>query len=419
MSPGEEVEAAADVATGAVLARAVEPAAGEGKSGSDASCSNCGAVLSTAYCSACGQKAKVHRTLGAFAHDALHSVLHFDGKIWRTLPLLAWHPGQLTRRYVLGERAKFVSPLALFLFSVFLAFAVFGWVLPKAEAGSGNSIETIDKELAAAREEITAQIKALEAERDSAGDKTASAAIDTVIAGVRQGAATAEAKTLERLRLAKAMEARIGAEKSRTEASVAALESQLAQARQAGAETQEMQTRLAEERAYQQLMARAAEIARTEGVGGPRVRISLGNENLNIAVSEAAKNPQLLLYKIQSNAYKFAWALIPISVPFVWLLFFWKREFKWFDHAVFVTYSLCFMLTLATVVAVMMQFRALDTAGGLCMVFVPPLHMYRHVRHAYGLSHWAAAWRTTALLGFAATALGLFGFLVVALGVSA
>jgi hypothetical protein len=34
-------------------------------------------------------------------------------------------PGQLTRRYIEGERARFVSPVALFLFSVFLMFAVF------------------------------------------------------------------------------------------------------------------------------------------------------------------------------------------------------------------------------------------------------------------------------------------------------
>ena len=37
--------------------------------------------------------------------------------------MLVFHPGELTRRYIHGERARFVSPLALFLFSVFLMFA--------------------------------------------------------------------------------------------------------------------------------------------------------------------------------------------------------------------------------------------------------------------------------------------------------
>ena len=62
--------------------------------------------------------------LTGFFHDLLHGVFHFEGKIWRTLPLLAWRPGELTRRYIDGQRARFVSPIALFLFSVFLMFAV-------------------------------------------------------------------------------------------------------------------------------------------------------------------------------------------------------------------------------------------------------------------------------------------------------
>lgn len=51
-------------------------------------------------------------------------MLHFEGKTWTTLPRLAWRPGELKRDYIEGKRASFVSPLALFLFSVFLMFAV-------------------------------------------------------------------------------------------------------------------------------------------------------------------------------------------------------------------------------------------------------------------------------------------------------
>ena len=63
-------------------------------------------------------------------------------------------------------------------------------------------------------------------------------------------------------------------------------------------------------------------------------------------LNQAAKNPELLFYKLKTNAYKFSWALIPISVPFVWLLFPFSRRFKLYDHTVFVTYSLCFMMLL-------------------------------------------------------------------------
>jgi hypothetical protein len=115
---GGDIEALGDLATGAVLAGAVDSNSSASGTGAGKVCQNCGAVLTGPYCGACGQKADVHRTLAAFGHDFAHSVFHFDGKIWRTLPLLAWKPGELTRRYVHGERVKFVSPFALFLFSM-------------------------------------------------------------------------------------------------------------------------------------------------------------------------------------------------------------------------------------------------------------------------------------------------------------
>lgn len=105
---------------------AVEPSHGHSaEGGQPGPCLNCGATVDGAYCGACGQSAHVHRTLGAIWHDLLHGVLHFDGKMWRTIPELALRPGELTRRYIHGERAKFVSPLALFLFSALLMYAVY------------------------------------------------------------------------------------------------------------------------------------------------------------------------------------------------------------------------------------------------------------------------------------------------------
>src|SRR3954452_3302269 len=122
-----EFEAVADAVTGGIVGRAVEPAAGEGDGHThEANCLNFGALLNGPYCGQCGQHAHVHRTLQAFFHDFAHGVLHFEGKIWRTLPLLVWKPGELTRRYIDGQRASFVSPIALFLFCVFLMFAVIG-----------------------------------------------------------------------------------------------------------------------------------------------------------------------------------------------------------------------------------------------------------------------------------------------------
>ena len=106
MSGGEIV---GDIAQGVLTARAAEPGHG-GASGPgythEAACLNCGTALIGTHCHACGQTAHVHKTLGAFFHDLLHGVFHFEGKIWRTLPMLAWHPGRLTREYIDGRRAR-------------------------------------------------------------------------------------------------------------------------------------------------------------------------------------------------------------------------------------------------------------------------------------------------------------------------
>jgi hypothetical protein len=80
--------------------------------------------VSGSFCSNCGQPTHLHRSLTSLGHDILHGVFHFEGKVWHTVPELLFFPGRLTRRYIDGERAKFVSPMALYLFIVFLMFAV-------------------------------------------------------------------------------------------------------------------------------------------------------------------------------------------------------------------------------------------------------------------------------------------------------
>ena len=78
------------------------------------------------------------------------------------------------------------------------------------------------------------------------------------------------------------------------------------------------------------------------------------------------KNPGLMLYKLQANGYKFSWLLIPLSIPFVWLLFPFSRRFGLYDHTVFVTYSLCFMTLLGIVVMIGVRF-ALPGLGLLAL----------------------------------------------------
>lgn len=357
-----DLEAVGDAATGGMLARAVEPKAGEADGHThEKNCLNCGAELAGDYCHACGQKAHVHRTIAAWWHDFLHGVLHLDGKFWRTLPLLAWRPGELTRRYVEGERARFVSPMAIFLFSVFLMFAVF--------SATGSSL---------------------------IGDPTG-------------------------------IGAELGNEIEASEAEVAKLERERAELQAAGRPTAAVDRRIAEAREDLATLRRLREdgilSAGSSHVEDP-VEVELPEPSLGIfddAYKRAKENPSLLFYKLQTNAYKFSWALIPLSVPFVWLLFLHRRryreQFSGYDHFVFVTYSIAAM-SLALIAFVLL--RAVGIQHGLinlAFVLIPPVHMYLQLRGAYELSRWSALWRTAVLLWFAAVVLALFGMILLAIGV--
>lgn len=127
-------------------------------------------------------------------------------------------------------------------------------------------------------------------------------------------------------------------------------------------------------------------------------------------MNKAKANPGLALYKVQTYSYKLSWALIPISVPFLWLLFPFSRRFGLYDHTVFVTYSLCFMTLLAIVLALGAKFAVPGMA--VAGMIVPPLHMYKQLRGTYGLTRLGGLWRTSLLSMFAFAALMLFAVLI-------
>jgi len=81
------------------------------------SCPNCGARRVGPYCHRCGQKrlAPEERTLRHFLGQFINALLHLDGRFPRTLGLLLARPGALGRRYLAGQRRRYVAPLALFL----------------------------------------------------------------------------------------------------------------------------------------------------------------------------------------------------------------------------------------------------------------------------------------------------------------
>jgi hypothetical protein len=353
-----EVDGIGEAVTGALAARALDPAGGgeaaEGEShGGGGACLNCGTALKGKHCHECGQSAHVHRTVSAWWHDVLHSVLHFEGKIWRTLPMLAWRPGELTRRYVEGERARFVSPMALFLFTVFLMFALFS---------------------------------ALGADMIGPGDGTPSA--------------------------------EEAAELRQADAAIVRLERERAELARRGAPTAAVDAALDDARVERRVLAVAAG-SELMGEEPPRT----GWARLDKGLKKANENPALLSYKLQSSAYKYSWALIPISLPFLWMLFLHRRRYRErlhaYDHLVFITYSIGFM---SMVLIAFVLLRTVGVTHGLltfAFLLIPPCHMFRQLKEAYALSWPSALWRTVALLIIASVTVTIFGLLLLGLGLLA
>lgn len=86
-------------------------------------CANCSTPLQGAYCHGCGQLAEdFHKSIFLLVLESIESFFHFDGRLWRTLPKLAWKPGELTRSYLDGKRAPQIPPFRLFLVLLLVAF---------------------------------------------------------------------------------------------------------------------------------------------------------------------------------------------------------------------------------------------------------------------------------------------------------
>ena len=79
-------------------------------------CKNCGADITGRYCPACGQHADVSiPSLHKLFVEALGDLYNFDSRLWRSLGLLLFRPGRLTREYLEGRRARYVPPFRLYV----------------------------------------------------------------------------------------------------------------------------------------------------------------------------------------------------------------------------------------------------------------------------------------------------------------
>jgi hypothetical protein len=87
-------------------------------------CPNCGAIVSGNFCHDCGQETVLHPpSTREFLHEFIGHYVALEGKLWKSLLLLLFRPGQLTLEYINGRRVRYIQPLRLYLTFSLIFFA--------------------------------------------------------------------------------------------------------------------------------------------------------------------------------------------------------------------------------------------------------------------------------------------------------
>jgi hypothetical protein len=346
-----EVESVGAAVTAGLVAAAVD---GPKKKGGPVKgvCPNCGSQIDGKFCPECGQPSNIHRTLGHMGGEFLRGIFNLDTRAWKTLPLLLFRPGTLTSSYIHGQRARYISPLAMFLLSVFTMFVVFG-LTNGSRIGVSEPVQR-----AAALEEASTEMGAARRE-------------------VREALARGG----------------ISAEPTDTDADSGADEAQVFD--------------LEDGSVYDQIRKSAE---------SGELKVNTGWLTLDGKLTENLENPELAVYRIQNAAYENAFLLVPISLPLIWLLFIWRRGTTWFDHSVYILYSLSFVSLL------FIAFSLLSMIPGALGILSFPLivgalvHSFFHLKGGYGLSWFSAAWRLPFQLVFACIGLVIYLLVILVMG---
>ena len=415
-------------------------------------CANCGAALTGAYCQNCGQSSHIHRSLLHMIEEVLHGILHFDTKSWRTIPALIYKPGQLTKQYIDGKRTAFVSPLALFLFLIFLMFFIFSLTMnaptTHGDTNSADDRGAVVKDLKAAELSMSQQvakraklkpfseeaielsdginesrieIRELQNEIDSIDGKEISIpALEASLVDAEKNLSdlkntqlnftmsdedalnkdsSAYMQSLDIAQNVNFAESEVSYFKKQIAAELKAIEKKKAKAKKAT----DNETKNA-------ALKNGEKIVKIDNVD-VKYRNNSAFPNLDARIEHAVKNPELTLFKMKKNSSGLAILLLPLSLPFLWLLFAFRRQFVMFDHAVFALYSLSFMCILMSIIAILAKYEFTFWAS-LLFAFVPPLHMFSQLRNAYSLTKSEALWRTIVLLFIALMSLSFFAIIV-------
>lgn len=397
-----ELEAAGALATAGAVAGVIEGR--EGGPPGEGDCANCGAKLAGPFCAQCGQHAYPRRKLVHVIGELAHGLFYLETKTWRTLPKVLFRPGTLTRDYVYGKRQRYLSPLTMFLFAIFIMFFAFSTIEAPVNVRDDRAQVTAE-DLASAREEL-AQARA---ELQNARTNPDPGEPAGLAEGLAEGAVQIAQSHVERLERQLADEQARAQQQAEPEAAETPQAPASSEQSTASAETPAPQARETETRTWQDEMR---EIAKSDDLV-----VVQGSQELNERVRRKFENPDLALYQIQDAASKFSFLLAPLSLPFIALLFLWKRGLTLYDHMAYALYALAFAALLFSAVVLLGKIPWVSWAAGWLLLALP-VHMWFHLKGAYALGWWSATWRTVLMLIFAYIVAIAFVLLVIVLGLA-
>jgi hypothetical protein len=88
-------------------------------------CLNCGTALSGPFCAQCGQRdVPPYPSVRELVVDAFWELSGWDGRFANTVRALVRQPGLLTREFLEGRRARYLSPLRLYLMASLVYFLI-------------------------------------------------------------------------------------------------------------------------------------------------------------------------------------------------------------------------------------------------------------------------------------------------------
>ena len=339
-------------------------------------CANCETPLEGTWCHVCGQLAEdFHKSVWKLTVEAVESLLHLDGRLFKTLPALFKRPGQLTRDYLDGKRAWQVQPFRMFL--VVLLLVIF----------AGHWASTVNAQRAEARGEETRNNVNLTGPGDRDDDPAAWAAARARIAADPD--MSPAAKT----------------------AALAAIDRDWVKFNQTVADAAD----------GTEAPANAASGPLPDSNDTLKVRSALTNEKQTESTQHWAQtrydavreDPERFALILEIWGHRVAILALPVSALMLSLLFVFNRRFYVFDHLVFSMHSLSFQMLLLTVI-----FLLSLIAGGWAwwLILAAPVHLFVHMKGAYQRSAVGTLARMSALFVLTTIAFSLLAVLWLYLG---